>query len=768
MVDTKKQFVEIPVRFDHGILDCLKIFEETAGTLFEVDETEAISNLEAATQIVEGYSYEYELPVDLLLEEQGGLVTRFKSRANAGRITPGIYTGTIELRVFRKSDGGFIASIPLEVRSQKIGYRDDYRNMLEEISNQCVDLILQSTSLSSHHVVPDFAKDSRTLYQKFAFVKSVINSNEFMESVHRIFLSPVTRWERKEVELDVRRIGRVTRSELRQIASSGNRIGLPESHPLYDRLGSVPLKIRTHQKHDSPDNPENQFVKHVLTTFLQFCTAVREKLNSGCREYSEAKSLENKLHGLLDHSLFREISDPVFLPLNSPVLQRKEGYREVLSAWLKFDLSSKLAWSGGDDVYSAGKRNIAVLYEYWLFFKLLELFRKKFSINVDSIDSLFEKTTDGLGLKLASGTHHSFIGAFDNGGRKLSVRFGFNRIFSGGKRYPQKGSWTKSMRPDYTFSFWPSDYSEDEAEGREIITHIHFDAKYKVVNLGEIFTDAGADDESSASEVLTQEKNANRMGIYKQADLLKMHAYKDAIRRTGGAYVLYPGSENESCRGFHEVLPGLGAFAVRPSDSNSGISEVSDFIDKVVGQLLDRTSQQERHSYYTYDIHKDGPKEKYSISDALPEYWGKAKDRTEPLNSIGVLIGYCKDSGHYDWIARNRKYNIRIETVQPAPMFFGAKYLLLHSKGSLKTSEIWRIVGSRPKILSKAEMLLLDYKNPRDFYLVYSIEKVPEGDFQGLVWDISKLDGYSEGHQSARPFAASLAELMKVEVSKSN
>ena len=50
-----------------------------------------------------------------------------------------------------------------------------------------------------------------------------------------------------------------------------------------------------------------------------------------------------------------------------------------------------------------------------------------------------------------------------------------------------------------------------------------------------------------------------------------MHAYRDAIRRTAGAYVLYPGNDGDDKRfeefdhrGFHEVLPGLGAFAIRP------------------------------------------------------------------------------------------------------------------------------------------------------------------------------------------------------------
>ena len=50
---------------------------------------------------------------------------------------------------------------------------------------------------------------------------------------------------------------------------------------------------------------------------------------------------------------------PDVLPLNSPVLQRQAGYRQVLRAWLLLDLAAKLSWTGGDDVYAGGKRDAA-------------------------------------------------------------------------------------------------------------------------------------------------------------------------------------------------------------------------------------------------------------------------------------------------------------------------------------------------------------------------------------------------------------------------
>ena len=61
-----------------------------------------------------------------------------------------------------------------------------------------------------------------------------------------------------------------------------------------------------------------------------------------------------------------------------------------------------------------------------------------------------------------------------------------------------------------------------------------------------------------------------------------MHAYKDAIRRTGGAYVLYPGDKSINKKGFHEIIPGLGAFAIKPKQGDNGTAELKDFIYKII------------------------------------------------------------------------------------------------------------------------------------------------------------------------------------------
>src|SRR5690606_1069471 len=117
-------------------------------------------------------------------------------------------------------------------------------------------------------------------------------------------------------------------------------------------------------------------------------------------------------------------------------LQRKEGYREVLRVWLMFDLAAKLIWSGGDDVYSGGKRDVATLYEYWLFFQLLELFQSIFTIEPKSVKELIKETSDGLSLQIKQGKLTALEGVYNSGSRKFNIRFNYNRTFSGKQNYP--------------------------------------------------------------------------------------------------------------------------------------------------------------------------------------------------------------------------------------------------------------------------------------------------------------------------------------------
>ena len=733
-------------------------------TLFDAEESASVHN-EARYQLLEGCYYDFNIsnPEYILGDIGENIIQRHKRNSNLGTIAPNIFVGTLSFPLIDKESGQEHCKIELEVQSIKSGYRDDYRDMLELITEKCTDLLLQANSPVSQHFEIDYTKDSQTLYQKFAFIKSVIGTSEFTEAIHRIVIAPVTKWMETTEEKDIRNARRFSNTNIKEFLKGGKRTNLPQSHYLRGYgIDTLPERISAIRKTDSVDTPENRFIKHGLENFLKFCTDINSKAKDFKHEkmQNESEQLIRELESHLHHSIFKEISRPTTLKLNSPVLQRKEGYREVLRVWLMFDLAAKLIWKGGDDVYSGGKKDIASLYEYWLFFKLLDLFQSIFDIEPKDISDLIKATPDGLNLQIKQGKFTALRGFYNSGSRKLNIRFNYNRSFSGKNTYPNSGSWTTTLRPDYTLSFWPFGISEEEAEKQELIVHIHFDAKYKIANLTDFL-------EKDKESDLNEEKEENRKGIYKNADLLKMHAYKDAIRRTGGAYVLYPGDKSINQKGFHEIIPGLGAFPVKPSKTDNGIGELKGFILEIIEHFINRSSQREKIAYRTFDIYKSPPDSDSLVQEPLPEIYHSNRDLIP--DETFVLVGYYKSEEHYNWIEKRRLYNFRMNSNVGSLVLdkktVGSKFLLLHGPSEVTSSKLWKIVSEGPKVYSKEEILKHGYPQAsQDNYLIIEIEPVTDKEFKNLSWDYKKLEGYSSGRASALPFTASLSELMRSKV----
>lgn len=730
-------------------------------SLFDAEEN-ADEHNEARFQLVEGCLYDFQIsnPQFVLGDVGENIIQQHKRTTNLGTIAPNIFVGTLSIPLLEKETSVECFKIELEVQSIKSGYRDDYRDMLELITEKCTDLLLQANSPVSQHFEIDYTKNSQTLYQKFAFIKSVIGTDEFAEAVHRVVTAPVTKWTEKTEEKDIRNARRFSNANIKEILKGGKRTQLPESHYLRN-YGIVTLleRITTIRKTDSVDTPENRFIKHALENFLKFCTDI----NSKAKEFghkkmeNESEILIRELASQLHHTLFKDISRPTTLKLNSTVLQRKEGYREVLRVWLMFDLAAKLIWKGGDDIYSGGKKDIATLYEYWLFFKLLGLFQSIFDIEPKDISDLIKETPDGLNLQIKQGKFTALRGVYNSGNRKLNIRFNYNRSFNGKKNYPDSGSWTTTLRPDYTLSFWPFGIAEQEVEKQELIVHVHFDAKYKIANLTDFL-------EQNTENDLDEEKTENRKGIYKNADLLKMHAYKDAIRRTGGAYVLYPGDKSINQKGFHEIIPGLGAFPVKPSKTDSGIGELKAFILDIIKHFINRASQREKIAYRTFDIYKNPPESENAVNELLPEPYNANRDLIP--DDTFVLVGYYNSPEQYDWITHSGLYNFRMGSGNGSLILdketVSSKYLLLHTSGDTDSGDLWKIVSRGPKVFSKDDLIRKRYPSPsQDNYLIIQIEPVTDLEFENVSWNFRNLTNYSTGRASAFPFTTNLTELMK-------
>ena len=182
--------------------------------------------------------------------------------------------------------------------------------MLGEITEKCTDLIMQHTSPVVQNFEADFERDPKTIYQQFAFLKSIIDSEEFNDSVMKIISSPITQWKGIEKDNDIRSLKKLNNKTIKQIASSSNRTELPPNHYLKNIIQTIPTRVRINEKSESVDTPENRFIKYVLNSFLALCSSIRIKLSEDSREKTEAINTEEILEQYLSHSIFKEISAP--------------------------------------------------------------------------------------------------------------------------------------------------------------------------------------------------------------------------------------------------------------------------------------------------------------------------------------------------------------------------------------------------------------------------------------------------------------------------
>jgi hypothetical protein len=177
---------------------------------------------------------------------------------------------------------------------------------------------------------------------------------------------------------------------------------------------------------------------------------------------------------------------------------------------------------------------------------------------------------------------------------------------------------------------------------------LHFDAKYRVERLLEIL---GEDDPEDPTEAGDAEGYAKQQAL--REDLLKMHAYRDAIRRSSGAYVVYPGdgsgSDGEKFLEYHELLPGLGAFALRPSEQGQTAGEpgVRTFIEDTLRHVGDVLSQDRRATHWVHAAMGGLPKIARTnpiSSRAIEGLWFLERP---PADEPVAILG---NSGHVAWI----------------------------------------------------------------------------------------------------------------------
>jgi predicted component of viral defense system (DUF524 family) len=538
--------------------------------------------------------------------------------------------------------------IPFEVASPKLDYEQEYRSMVETIAADCQQLLLEWGTPASLNLTVDPEKRTQALLEQFLFLRHVLGPEKLDLYLEIIARHPHLRLER---ELEWKPFGTVDPAFL---AGAPFRRGRDWQR---DGLRFVPTEMQAERKFESADTPPNRFLKFALVGFGDLCNSVLDAKRNGKPAFApddavslEATSMQRSLDALLAHPLFDDVGELGRIPFESTTLQRREGYREILIAWLMLDAAAQLDWPGREDAYDGTTRDVATFYEYWLYFLLVRAFRDRLGM-IPEKDSLAKvdgalpfccHADDGrLAINLRQGEASFSRLHWQKDGRKLRVHFFYNRSF-GQKAVGERGSYSKTFRPDYSLVIIPEEFdqgnwslAERTAEKAGRIAYLHFDAKYRGENLPGLFGTSEKEDDQPEDE------RSRAAGTVKRVDLYKMHTYNEAIRRTVGSYVLYPGLATHLDRvqrfeRYHEIVPGIGAFAIRPGkkgEQPAGLESVCEFIREILTHQLDRFTQSYRISTSTEDIIREEPL-RYLREDEIEE--------TVSLPTSTAILGYMK------------------------------------------------------------------------------------------------------------------------------
>ncbi|MBK9032260.1 MAG: DUF2357 domain-containing protein [Myxococcales bacterium] len=458
--------------------------------------------------------------------------------AAADRVTPAHLRLTFgnAVGLFRTTAG-----ITLEVHSGK-WEEAHFDAMLADVVSICADLPLATNANAG--ALPyrrTEQADDPAGYHAFVYLRQILREHaaepdRLQTALEAVLRDPHRRLEteREVVPLDRGRfVDAVTLQALTRpgalAAVRGRTARLPLAQALSGHLPSTLNQPRTVQ---NLDTLENRFVRAFLLHSRRIIDEVRGRVAKGeasflrARLTSDCAWMDALVGGWLQHPIWNDVGDLTQLPLASTVMQARRGYRDVLRHHIRLMLASQaLPLSHADTFELLEARNIAVMYELWTYFAV-----------VAELTEILGPPTQAIR------TTPAFWGPNVTQGFEVrwpsQHRASYNQTFPG---ETSSGSYSTELRPDVTL--W---CPHDEC-------HV-LDAKFKV-------SDGGS---------------------FLNADVHKMHAYRDAIGAARSAWVMYPGiAFQEYATQDGGTWGAVGATPLRPEPG--GRDELRGLLSRLVG-----------------------------------------------------------------------------------------------------------------------------------------------------------------------------------------
>lgn len=515
-----------------------------------------------------------------------------------GTLNIGSYAGVISLGV-----QGFGESIEAEVVCRKLNYFSEFKALLDEIAEQLAELLLQQESPASIEF-RNSDDEAKSNAGALVLLRHLMKPDNLPLALEKIASRPKTRFSSRIYATEHPDSSFLAVDRLVDAFGHGE-LGRTSLFPKKFR-GVAPVQFPVEVFDDEFDTPENRYVLHTLKEIRELVYRLEGDLVRRRRLFvaTECRSWLDQIDDCLSHPLWRGVGQMRSVPASSQVLQRADGYREVLRADLYLKLGLSLDWDRSIAVSEAmlgDIRPVSELYEYWCFLSLRHLLSELCIRSTDSPGNLVIVQSSGFELNLRRGTksktHFTYRAT---SGDELNVTLFYNRVF----RRPESSS--RGWDGSYSSEFHP-DFSLLIRSDRSHKGHwIHFDAKYRATtaSIRRAFMDTSFEnlrEQHEDEQIYAMEMRRT----HRRDDLFKMHTYRDGILGSRGAFILFPGSAGDESGkvtflrhpsafdGVTGAIPSVGAFPLTPQSTAAQRLSLQGFLKDAFDALVGFSDYQE-------------------------------------------------------------------------------------------------------------------------------------------------------------------------------
>lgn len=436
-----------------------------------------------------------------------------KSDMLSGVINFGNEIGMSDLVVL--VDGKSYLKLTIEIFPSKIGYKDDYKAIVADVTAEVYNLVFDFLKKTYDSFDISANKQSSPV-EFFAIIRRIYD--EFLSAADMVIAKPHHMLETEHVVLPNHKIKRTDNGTLRWLEKHPDRTIRSGDRVMVERALAV-------KKHVTYDTKENCLTKYMLQSTVKRLEYFKRQYFKLSRDtdlavVDQIDIMINSIQRRYNTGFLKEVEAAPAKSGMSLVFSMAPGYRDLYRCYLL--LQHGLSVTGS--VFNVSVKDLAVLYEYWCFIKLNSLMKARYELLSQDI---IKVSSNGLFVSLIKGQRSRVRYRNPENGEVITLSYNPKEV--SGVTVPQK--------PDNVLSL--------KKKGAQVDYEYVFDAKYKI---------------NPAMEGSTYQKMYKTPGP-QEDDINTMHRYRDAIvyqsdaspfeRTMFGAYVLFPYKSQEEYRNHH-------------------------------------------------------------------------------------------------------------------------------------------------------------------------------------------------------------------------